>query len=490
MLTVRDLLLNETLGISALAGFTGLDRTITWAHAVDLCDPWKWVAAGNLVMTTGIGLPGEAGQQVRWLEQLADSQACALLVAARADSAPLTAQLLDCAERLGFPLLSASFELAFVRLSQLIIESVLQTQRERLSTSERLFQTYAQVLRKRPDFEGRLILLAESLGLDLLVEDALSGLPIVASRQAQVPASPEGPLERVSIPGIVPASLVIITHGKKVWGDPLLVRSLVGLLSIELERLAITRDEQREAGATLLRNLLTGQTELSVARPLLERRGLSGTLVCSVLEPGQQGAWCAETLHHAPGLHYPAPLLLADEGVLLMLSNDAPALFEHCQANLGNGSRAGISAPASVAAGVSESLRQARLALAQARELGLDMLRYGEARSAAGLTPKSLAEARALLGHYLAALIEHDRSQDGELLKTLATFLDNDGNWKETAFDLGIHRQTLVYRIKRIEQLSGFSPTTTRGSAQLWMALQAGISTGLLDDLSKWRRPS
>lgn len=486
MLTVRDLLLNESLGISALAGFAGVDRTITWAHTVDLCDPWKWVAAGNLVMTTGIGLPTDAGQQVRWLEQLADSQACALLVAPRADSPALTPELLECAEQLGFALLSASFELAFVKLSQLIIESVLHTQRERLSTSERLFQTYAQVLRKKPDFEGRLTLLADSLGLDLLVEDAASGVPIVASRQVAVSRL----LERVAIPGIVSANLVIIAHGKKVWGDPLLVRSLVGLLSIELERLAIARDEQREAGATLLRNLITGQIELSAARPMLERRGLSGTLVCIALEPGQQGGWHTETLHHAPGLHQPAPLLLADEGLLLMLANDSPALFEQCLANLGAGTRIGISGPASVAAGVTESLRQARLALAQARESGQSMQRYGEAQRVTGMAPKSLAEARALLGHYLGALIEHDRSQDGELLKTLAAFLGNDGNWKASAFELGIHRQTLVYRIKRIEQLSGFSATTTHGSAQLWIALQAGISTGLLEGLSKWHRPS
>lgn len=479
MLTIHDLLHIESLGITALAGLKGEQRIITWAHSVDLCDPWKWVAVGNLVMTTGIGLPAGPQEQVLWLEQLADSQACALLVAPRADSPTLTPQLLECAERLGFPVLTASFELAFVKLSQLIIESVLHTQRERLAASERLFQSYAQVLRKQPDLQGRLALLAEQLGLGLFIEDAASGATLVSSHGQ----SADSALQRVAIAGSVPANLVIDAQGKKVWGDPLLVRSLVGLLGIELERLAIARDEQREAGAQLLGNLIANQTELSSARPALERRGLNGTLVCLALQPGQRGAWQTANIHHAPGLQHPAPLLLVDGGLLLVLANDGPPLFEQLQAGLGAGTRIGISGPASAAAGIAESIRQARLALAQAQEQDLPMLRYGEIHSGVGMAPKSLAEARALLGHYLGALIEHDRSQDGELLKTLSTFLGNDGNWKETAFDLGIHRQTLVYRIKRIEQLSGLSPTTTNGSARFWLALQAGISSGLLDGL-------
>nr|WP_287815406.1 helix-turn-helix domain-containing protein [Pseudomonas sp.] len=66
------------------------------------------------------------------------------------------------------------------------------------------------------------------------------------------------------------------------------------------------------------------------------------------------------------------------------------------------------------------------------------------------------------------------------MLPTLSTFLSNDGNWKATAFDLGVHRQTLVYRLKLVEQLTGLKPTATQGIARFWIALQAGKNTGLL----------
>ena len=96
------------------------------------------------------------------------------------------------------------------------------------------------------------------------------------------------------------------------------------------------------------------------------------------------------------------------------------------------------------------------------------------------MAPKSLSEARALVGRYLGPLIEHDRTQGAALVATLTTFLRNDGNWKATAFDLGVHRQTLVYRLKLVEQLTGIKPTTTSGIARFWIAIQAGRNTELL----------
>ena len=55
----------------------------------------------------------------------------------------------------------------------------------------------------------------------------------------------------------------------------------------------------------------------------------------------------------------------------------------------------------------------------------------------------------------------------------MRVFLRNDGVWQTSADELNIHRQTLVYRLKKVEQLTGLKPTTTEGSALLWLALTA-----------------
>ncbi|MDT4821712.1 Purine catabolism regulatory protein-like family protein [compost metagenome] len=481
MLTVQDLIDIELLKLHAVAGLTGTRRLITWAHAVDLPDPWRWISPGDLVMTTGVGIPPGADEQVSWLEQLVQSNASALVVAPRDDAPELSSKMLEAADHLLFPVLQASFELEFVKLSHYVIESVLQAQRERFNASERLFQTYADALRKEPEIAGRLSILANTLDLSLAIEDAVSGVNIVESRSPH--KQPPERVERIPIGGRTRANLVLARKGERTLDDPILVRSLVGLLGVELERLMIHRDLQREEGSVLLRNLLESETEFSLVRPILEQRGLVGTLVCLAIKPGSEGPWSADELHQAPALHQASPLLLSDKGLLLAISRDDSGIFDALRSNLGEGTVIGVSGAIAAATGFRESVRQARLALTQAQEVEAGVLRYGEAETGLIMAPKSLAEARALVGRYLGPLIEHDRSHGAALLKTLLTFLENDGNWKATAFDLEIHRQTLVYRLKLVEQLTGIKPTATQGIARFWIAIQAGKNTELFDSL-------
>ncbi|MFJ4345311.1 PucR family transcriptional regulator [Pseudomonas sp. NPDC089401] len=479
MLTVQDLIAIDLLKLEAMAGQAGTARMITWAHTVDLPDPWRWVSPGDLVMTTGVGMPHGDQAQVQWLEKLVQSNASALVIAPRDDAPTLTPALLEAADRLLFPLLHGNFELEFVKLSHYVIESVLQAQRARFNASERLFQTYAQALRMESDMRGRLSILARSLDVDLAIEDTLTGATVVESQHADAHAREH--VERIPIPGRTKTNLIISRRPQLSQDDSILVRSLVGLLGVELERQMIHRDQQREEGSTLLRSLLDSEIEPALTRPMLERRGLEGTLVALAVQPGGNGARSIDEIHHAPALYAATPLLLTERRLLLAISRDDGMLFQALLEGLGAGTRIGISGPITTATGYREAARQARLALTQAAELNVPTLRYGEADTGLIMAPKTLAEARALVARYLGPLIEHDRVQGAALLTTLTTFLDNDGNWKASALDLGIHRQTLVYRIKLVEQLTGFNPTTTQGIARFWIALQAGRNAALLE---------
>ncbi|WP_250519017.1 PucR family transcriptional regulator ligand-binding domain-containing protein [Caballeronia sp. ATUFL_M1_KS5A] len=480
MIKVQELLDTKSLRLAVLGGSSGLARTINWAHAVDLPDPWRWIAAGNLVMTTGVGLPCNASEQVTWLEKLAQSNASALVVARRADAPELSREMLEAADRLMFPVLAASFELEFVQLSRHVIESVLQAQRDRFRASEQLFETYATALREVPDMAGRLTVLSDRLRLGLAIEDAGSGAIIVSSSDSLPTSDATHPVfvERVAIGGRARVNLVIRRRDSEAWQDPLLVRSLLGLLEIELERMMIDRDNLRKEGEALLRSLLRGEAEFSF-RPILARRGLTGTLVVLAVSPGKNGPWSVAEIHHAPAMQSRPPLLLEDD-VLLALAQDHADTIECMRLDLGKGTFVGISGPVTEAAGFRESVRQARLAMAQAREVGTGVVRYGEVETGYITMPRSLAEASALVGHYLSPLIEYDRVHGSELLTTLTTFLANDGNWKATAFALDIHRQTLVYRLKQIEQLCRVKPTSTDGITRLWLAVQAGKAANLL----------
>lgn len=476
MLTVAELVAIPGLGLSFLAGARGGHRLIGWAHAVDLPDPWRWVSAGHLIMTVGSGLPPDPDAQGDWLRRLAGCKASALVIARHPQAPPIHPQLLAAAEDCLFPVIAASYDLEFVKLSRRVIESVLQAQRDRFDAAQQLFQSYAAALRDAPDMAARLDLLGDRIGARLRIEDAASGLPILGGGRAIPPlARPE----RFDIPGRARAALSIWRGDGPALDDVFLIRALLGLLAVELERMLIAREADRRVGEALLRDLLRGRLEPGGVQGLLDRRGLRGTLVALAVAPAGPAAWDAAEIHHAPELAGLSPLLLRD-GLLLAILPDDDALLRTLVAHLGTDSRAGVSGPITAAGGIAESIRQARLAQALAHEAGQALHRHDAAAPASTLGPRSLAEARALTARYLGPLIDYDGANRLSLLHTLERFLHNDGNWKATAADLAIHRQTLVHRLRLIERLTGLKPTSSAGTARLWLALQAGRDAGLL----------
>lgn len=80
---------------------------------------------------------------------------------------------------------------------------------------------------------------------------------------------------------------------------------------------------------------------------------------------------------------------------------------------------------------------------------------------------------RQLVERTLGPVIAHDGAHGSELLATLETFLDNNRSWKRTAMELGVHRQTLVYRLTQIERLTGLKATSSAGIAVLWSAVES-----------------
>src|SRR5262249_41585299 len=122
------------------------------------------------------------------------------------------------------------------------------------------------------------------------------------------------------------------------------------------------------------------------------------------------------------------------------------------------------------------SLREAEQALLLGRQL-LDpgrVLDFGDLGVYRLLA--LLREAPALWGVYratLAPLADYDRLQDAELLKTLEAFFDNLGNLTRTAEALHVHRNTLLYRLGRIKEISGLNLEDAEERLALWLALKA-----------------
>lgn len=122
-----------------------------------------------------------------------------------------------------------------------------------------------------------------------------------------------------------------------------------------------------------------------------------------------------------------------------------------------------------------DSVEELRLQIFHARQL---LERTERPRLAPELSLDSLLVATA--GHgtriaaekFLAPIIDHDRQRSGHLLETLKAHLANDCQPSKTCQALFIHRNTLAYRLRKLESLLGLPLDTLVGQSTSLMALR------------------
>jgi DNA-binding PucR family transcriptional regulator len=73
----------------------------------------------------------------------------------------------------------------------------------------------------------------------------------------------------------------------------------------------------------------------------------------------------------------------------------------------------------------------------------------------------------------IAPLVAYDEQYETDLVATLETFLDCDGNVANTAGRLFTHRHTIRYRLERVRELSGHDVGSTDGRERLGLGLKA-----------------
>ena len=96
---------------------------------------------------------------------------------------------------------------------------------------------------------------------------------------------------------------------------------------------------------------------------------------------------------------------------------------------------------------------------------------------------------RELQGFYeetVAPLAAYDEQYETELVRTLETFLDADGNVAKTSEKLFTHRHTIRYRLERVKELTDLDVNSTDGRERLSLGLKAMRVLGIVPA----RRPS
>jgi sugar diacid utilization regulator len=137
--------------------------------------------------------------------------------------------------------------------------------------------------------------------------------------------------------------------------------------------------------------------------------------------------------------------------------------------------------PADLPRAVSEALLAANVAQGGSDGPALAFEQTGAYRLLLSAMSENPAELQRFYSETVEPLVAYDEQYETDLMRTLETFLEADGNVAGTAQRLFTHRHTIYYRLERVRDLSGLDVSSSDGREKLSLGLKSmrvlGISS-------------
>ncbi|HME02029.1 MAG TPA: helix-turn-helix domain-containing protein [Solirubrobacteraceae bacterium] len=131
----------------------------------------------------------------------------------------------------------------------------------------------------------------------------------------------------------------------------------------------------------------------------------------------------------------------------------------------------------------SEALLAANVAQGGEDGVALAFEQTGAYRLLLSAMSENPSELQRFYAETVEPLVAYDEQYETDLVRTLETFLEADGNVAGTAQRLFTHRHTIYYRLERVRELSGLDVSSSDGREKLSLGLKAmrvlGISSAV-----------
>lgn len=480
---IRNLIDMPALGTSLIAGSGGLARAVLWAHSCEMPDPAQWLGPDELLMTVGLCVPSEAGEQAAFIGRLDDAGLAGLAIGDELMAPPISQAMLDEADRRDFPVLLISHKVPFVAIGRTVAAAGSTIQTQQMLTLNRLYRVLIDRAEGPDTF---LVRLEKIFGARMCVLDIRTGAVLLPGS-----LEPDGELTArirqksdLDGPGNPDSLRQVARDGIRAWKIPARHEAVLALdeqggqmldsftslhlrdaVAVEVDRLMALKLGLMAKGTQLMASLLSGDAWPESVAQAATDLGLTGPEFLVLAVPADDSDDLALMLA-VTGIAYAAA---AHHGhfVCWINSQDAGAA---CELLLPLCERIGVSTAFPGLRDVRDASRAAGWALGSIREGERRVTHYGDV--ALSLLPRSAAEAREVVRKVLGPIFP-ESGEGTRLFDTLRCFLENDRDWSATSVALGIHRQTLAYRLRRIEAETGRSLKSTRNLSEMWIACAA-----------------
>ncbi|MCC9152733.1 PucR family transcriptional regulator ligand-binding domain-containing protein [Streptomyces parvulus] len=503
-------------GPRVVVGADRVDRPVRWVHVTELTDPASFLKGGELVLTTGMPLPEDPAGVRRYVDELADVGAAALVIElVRRYHRPPHALVAACRAR-GLPLVTLAEDVNFLEVTQVVHALILGGQADAMRRTQRVHEAFTaltlrgagpgDVVRAAAEMSGRTVVLENLVHRALVCgpSDSTAGAALTGweRRSRTTPATdraalsgPEGWLVApVEYRGEGWGRVAMLPEAGRAFGPEDVTVLERTAMALTIARLTDATPWERTAHRTALRDLSERRHRSPAdARARAAALGLpveESRFVAVLAElPGEEDAQAAEArlaeelsasgARALVGLLSPARL-----GVLLALRPEPPwrEAVERLSRGLleaAPGATVSVGSPAPDLDGVARSFGEAAR-VAEATEPGgpTPPGRSFHERSDIGLRRLLFAlrddtRVQEYAERQLGRLLDHDARHGTDLLATLRGYLDAAGNKTVAARSAGLSRETVYQRLRTIERLLGRDLESGGQRTELHVALQA-----------------
>lgn len=494
--------LESVSGLRLAGGASALANHVRWVHVSELEDPTPWLKGGELLLTTGMGVGGTQARQRAYLERLTSAGLAGLGLGTGFTYATVPKALRTVADRLGFPVFEVPFDVPFIAITEAVFTKLAA---EQVDVFQRALETQTQLTNavlKGDGLTGIVAGLGRAIGGWAAVLD-LHGLAVAASRPsaADRAAALWGEV-RASKPKVSGYSLSLVDRGHRVSVQPvavagraegvlvigtreplghferLVVNHAVSLLALEFDKTASVATAERRLKGDFLDALIGGTLAEEDETKGLRRFGFApGQAVRVVAIDGSartaERAWAVEdALSRRTEAFLVSP---RDETLVVMLPEgiDVEGVRDEVAAKLSAPVVAGVGSPVpaeQAGRSLREALHALRICVAEGKRIA-DFSSLGTYRLL--LTLQDPDALREFVDAVLQPLDLYDQQHRGELVESLRAFLEANARWEAAAAELFVHRHTLRYRMRKVEELTGRDLDSANDRMEFWMALRA-----------------
>ena len=534
MISVQDILDIPELNLKLVAGAKAVSNPVRWVHIAEMPDPTQWLKGGELLLTTGYGLAGSEQKMVAGLKRLIDHNLSGLGLGLGFSFDEVPRAMIEVAEENNFPLFIIPYSVPFIAITEAVSSKIVNEQYALLQRSLAVHEKLTKIVLEEKGLEAILSTLAALVGCSAVLYDFHGLVLCETSYRRKMPSGLIAQLwsqisDRrasrqdfsVGIEGLgggVQVYPVVASHrigaflavvkdsGEFSDYDRIILHHVVTVTALELvKKKAVAETEKRLAGDFFDELVASDLHEEEIARRLAffglkpDAEHLIALVDIDAFGAFQNGEREEAVVQDVKErLHWAVDEFLAQRGVAFISASrsdsivvvlepapNSPAAVMHLARELHRTigelmpeitMSIGVGRPHKSLVDLRQSYYEAHYAIKiRKMKAATSVIASFDDLGSYGLL-LGLQDTLSLEVFYdsvLGALREYDEENSSDLVKSLAYFLEANGHWGDAAERLYVHRHTLRYRMKRVEEISGRSLDSSQDRMEFWLALKA-----------------